>query len=134
MRFWTSIAAALLVLGLAGAVQAKGKDDKAVKTKQRDVLRGKVVSVAADGKSFVLKKQGKKGKTVTETLADSTKIRVKTAKNAKAQPGTVTDLKAGEHVRVTPAKGTPKRVVILELAKTHKAAATHKKGKGHKKA
>lgn len=143
MRFWTSIVAALLVLGLAGAAEAKAKaakpakaktHKKGTKAKKHDAVVGTVKRVAADGKSFVLKKKGKKGGTVTETLADTTKIRVRTAKHAKARPGAVTDLKAGKHVRVVGKAGAPKRVVIREWTKAHKAAAHHKKGKGHKKA
>jgi len=123
MRIWTSVVTALLVLGLSGVAPAK--------TKKHDAIKGTVESVAPDGKSFVLKKKGKKAGTVTETLADSTKVLVKTARHAKAQPGAATDLKAGKHVRVSPATGTPKRVVVREFAKAGKHGA---KGKGHKKA
>lgn len=143
MRVWTTIVAALLVLGLAGAAEAKAKAAKPAKAKahkkgaaakKHDAVSGKIKSVAPDGKSFVLKTKGKTGGTVTETLADSTRILVKTARHAKAQPGAVTDLKAGKHVKVTPAAGTPTRVVIRQWAKTHKAAAVHRRGKGPKKA
>jgi hypothetical protein len=131
MRIWTGLVTALLVLGLSSvAPAARNKADKPARAKKHDAVSGKVESVAADGKSFTLKK-GKKGGTVTETLADTTKVMTKTGKHAKAQPGTAAAIQAGKHVRVRPASGTAQKIVVRDSAKAGKHAA---KGKHHKKA
>jgi hypothetical protein len=143
VRIWTSIVAGLLVLGLTGVGQAKNKADKPAKAKEHrkgaegkkhHAVAGTVESVAPDGKSFVLHKKGKRGGTVTETLADSTRIGVKTHKHAKAGPGALADIKPGKHVRVMPGTGTARKVIVRELAKARKAEGHHKHGKAHKKA
>ena len=117
MKTWATIAAALLALGLAGVAEARGHARRGQRAQQRDVLRGKILSIAADGKSFVV---AHKGATTTVTVGDQTRVLLKTAKHEKGQPGTLAALHAGERVRVKPATGTAEKIVILEFARKHR--------------
>ena len=120
MRTWATLATALLVLGLAGAAEARDHAGKRAHAAKHDVLRGTVQSIAADGKSFVV---AKKGTTTTVTLAESTKVLMKHGKHEKPQAATLAALHAGERVNVRPAAGTASRIVILDFPKKH-----HKRG------
>ena len=124
MRIWACVMAGLLVLGLGGMADAKGKAGKPAKAKKHHVLKGTVTSVAPDGKSLVVRK---KHATASATLGESTKVLLKSGRHAKAQPGTTADLKKGKKVTVRPAKGTAKTVVVHESHKKAKAAGKHKK-------
>ena len=120
MKTLATLAAALLVFGLAGLAEARDHAGKRAHAGKHDALRGNVQSVAADGKSLVVTH---KGTTVTVTLDASTQIRLKTAKREKAHAGAMADLHAGERVKIKPATGTAQKIVVLEFPKKH-----HKRG------
>ena len=110
MRLLAVVLAAAVVFGLAGvadAAKAGGKaaktGDKPAKTGKADVVRGKVVSVAADGLSFVVQ-QAKTQQNVTVTVDASTRFKGVVAKAA--------DLVAGQRVVVKLANGTAKLVTV----------------------
>jgi hypothetical protein len=114
MKFWMKVLVPVLVLGLVGIADAKGK-----KGAKEPAIMGKIVSVAGDGSSIVVK-EGKKqgGADVTVPTAASTKVTIDGAAG-KA----VSDLKAGEKVSVKSKAGTAKSI----KAKTPKAKKHHKK-------
>ncbi len=115
MRYLTLALAVLFVVGMATVADARvgGKADKPAKG---DVVKGKVVSVAADGSSLVVK--NKKAGEVTVKVDAQTQV--------KGAATTVAAITSGEHVVVRLAGGVAK--VITVKAKGHKAG---KGGKGN---
>src|ERR1700722_19905628 len=101
MKFWTKVLIPVLVLGLVGIADAKGK-----KGAKEPAVKGKIVSVAANGTSIVVK-QGTKnsGSDGPRPTASSTKVTIDgTAGKA------VSDLKAGEKVKVKSKGGVAKTI------------------------
>jgi len=119
MKFWTKVLIPVMVLGLVGIADAKGK-----KAGKEPAIKGKIVSVALDGSSIVVKK-GKKqgGGSVTVPTASSTKVTIDgTAGKA------VTDLKAGEKVKAKSKGGTVKSIKAKSgKSKSGKTKKHHKK-------
>ena len=114
MRFWTKVLVPVLVLGLVGIADAKGK-----KGAKEPAIKGKIVSVAKDGSSIVVKEGKKQGGTnVTVPTGASTKVTIDGTAGK-----TVSDLVKGEKVKVKSKGGTAK----LIKAKTAKAKKHHKK-------
>jgi hypothetical protein len=130
MKFWTAVLAILFAVSLVGVAEAKGggaKANKAGKTGTKakaDVLKGKVVSVAADGQSLVVKQKKTKAQ-VTVAVGPKTKV--------KGAATSVSQITAGERVKVRPATGTAK-VIKVKAAKVKgaKKAAGKKTKKGKK--
>jgi hypothetical protein len=104
------------MVGVAGA-----KGHKAGKREKAPALKGKVVSVAGDG---LVVKQRKTHEQVTVPVGADTRFKGAAAK--------ITDVKAGQRVRVRPATGTAKVIKVRDGKAKVKAKGKHKgkAGKG----
>ena len=109
--FWANVLAMALVAGFAGAVLA---DDAGGGKTDEKPLKGKVVSVASDGLSFIITSGRKDPKQTTVTCDANTTVTI------DGNASKVTDLKEGLFVEVSPATGTAKTVT----AKTPKHPKT----------
>ena len=116
MKFWKLLIVPVLVLGLAGMVEAKGTKGTG-KSAQEPAIKGKIVSIAADGTSIVVK-SGKKqgGEETTVQTAATTNVEIDGVKGK-----TVTDLAVGESVSIKSSGGTASEI------KAHKGKKEGKK-------
>jgi len=96
MKVWMSAIVAMLVCGLVSVAQAKKPADG---TKPDKPVKGKIVSVAADGTNVVVMTSGKKANEVTVTTDDKTKVTIDGA-DAK-----LSDLKKDQWVEISPGIG-----------------------------
>jgi hypothetical protein len=124
MKFWTMLLVPALVLAMVGVAEAKGKHASSTTGHKHATkaphISGKIVSVATDGTSIVIKEGKKKGgQEVTVTTDASTKVTID-----KVKGKAVTDLTPGMHVKVTPTTGTATKI---------KAHTKHKHTHGHHK-
>jgi hypothetical protein len=105
MKWWTKLMIPMLVVGLVGIADAKGKNGG---------LRGKIVSI--EGNAITISKGKKNGgqNTIIHTTA-TTSITIDGA-SGKA----VTDLQVGERVTVTPYAGTATQIVATTKHKKKK--------------
>ncbi len=119
MKFWKQLLIPVMVLGLAGVVEAKGTKGAGKGAAKEPAVKGKIVSIAADGTSIVVK-TGKKngGEETTVTTNANTNVEIDGVKG-KA----VMDLEVGEVVNVKSASGAASEI------KAHKG----KHGEGKKK-
>jgi hypothetical protein len=104
MKFWMLLAVPVLVLGIVGIVDAAGRNAAANKL---DSLHGKVLSVAADGSSIVIKegkKQGGQELTVQTNAGTAVTIDRVSGKH-------VSDLVPGDRVKVYPATGVATKIL-----------------------
>jgi hypothetical protein len=109
MKLWTMLLVPALVLSLVGVAAAKDKEEKGIK--------GKVVSVAADGTSLVIKESKKEGgQDLTVTTDANTAVTINKESGKK-----VTDLTAGIEVKITPTTGTATKITATEKKKDHKS-------------
>jgi hypothetical protein len=90
-----SVLAFILVAGLSFGTQAMAANLHA----GNHMLRGKIVSVAQDGSSMVVQAPGKNGKQITVTFAAHVSITI------DGKGAMVSQLAAGDHVRVNPKSG-----------------------------
>jgi hypothetical protein len=122
MKSWALVLVMVMAVGLVGVVDSLGASAKAAKTakvNKGDGVYGKVVSVAADASSLVVK-QGKKEVTV----------KVDAGTQVKGAATTVAGIKPGENVKVTLAGGVAKEILVKAAkakgAKTGKASKASK--------
>ena len=122
MKIWMALLAGVLMLAVTGIAEAKGHHKnagaKAAATHSSHVS-GKLVSVAPDGTSIVIK-QGKKhgGAELTVQTDANTKVKIDKVAGKK-----VSDLIPGMHVKVTPATGVAQKIKARTHHKHHKHSA-----------
>ena len=117
MKLWTVVLAVVVAISMAGLAEAKGgKGGKA------EVVKGKIVSVAAGGSSIVIKAKKSQGQT---TVATNAKTKVKGAATS------VADLKAGERVKAKVKNGVAKSIKV-KAAKAKNAGKKSVKSGGKK--
>jgi hypothetical protein len=107
MKLWTKLLVPVLMLGLVGIADAKGKHSKGI--------TGKIVSI--DGTTVTIQPKGKKGAVadpIKVTTDASTTVEIDSAPNMK-----VTDLQTGEKVVVTGGTSGP-ATDIKATTKKHK--------------
>ncbi len=117
MKLWMMILAAVVTLGLTGMAEAKVHKSAGIHVKHHvPHISGKIVSISTDGTSIVIKESKKHGgQEVTITADASTKV-----SSGHHKSETLSYLKVGMHVKVTPVSGTATHIKVLVKHTHHK--------------
>ncbi len=103
MQFWSKFLVATVFLGLVGGTQVQASRAKHL---HATGLKGKIVSVAADGSSIVIARSKKKGGQETIQIAANPSVTIDGIGGKH-----VSDLQAGEMVVLNPTSGSATTII-----------------------